>query len=147
MKSSILCEACESPFIPDCRHRVRQRFCHHVSCQRARRREGQRLRRTNLRDSLHLPALSEPANHRQLNNEAALVKPHQAALKRFHPVIIGLISQFIDSTDPQEVLAFIRRCIERGQDIMFPPRPVKQRRTLKTKGNVTLAATASGKTA
>ncbi len=147
MKPSIVCEACQTPFIPDCRHLLRQRFCHRLSCQQARRREGQRLRRARLRDSLNLEIGFIPLFRGWLNDEAALVKPHQNALKRFHPVIIGLISQLIDSPHPEDILAFIRRCIQRGQDIMSPPRVTARTRTLKTNGNVNHPTTDSGEAA
>jgi len=52
--------------------------------------------------------------------EAAL-KPHEAALAQFHPAIIRLVSQLIDSTSQEDILVFMRWCAARGQDILFPP--------------------------
>ncbi len=51
----------------------------------------------------------------------AAMKPHEATLAQFHPAIIGLVSQLIDSTTQEDILAFMRRCAARGQDILFPP--------------------------
>jgi hypothetical protein len=45
----------------------------------------------------------------RLADEAA-VKPSEAVLARFHPVIIGRISQFIDSTAQEDIADFLRRC-------------------------------------
>ena len=136
MKPSIVCESCQTPLIPDSRHLLRQRFCRGASCQQARRREAQRRRRARFRDSVNATPKCIPLHQGWLNDEAALLKPHQVTLQRFHPAIIGLFSQLIDSPHPDDILAFLRRCIERGQDILFPPSAATGRRALQRKAKV-----------
>ena len=122
MNSSIPCEACQVLFIPDIRQHRRQCYCGKASCQKSRRRESQRTRRARFRDPLYLGDNILHLSRGWLNTEAAMMKPHQLALKGFHPVIIGLISQFIDSPQPDDILSFIRRCYARGSDILSPRR-------------------------
>jgi len=59
------------------------------------------------------------------------VKPAEAGLSHFHPIIIGLISQLIDSTDPQEILLAIRRLWSRGIELNEPPAAAKRPNTPK----------------
>ena len=120
MKHSPSCQACKKPFISDSRHQDRQRFCSRPACQRARRRANQNLRRSRAKGILPLPKTTLLAPQGQLAAEAAM-KPHEAALAQFHPVIIGLVSQLVDSTSLEDILVFMRRCAARGQDILYPP--------------------------
>ena len=115
MKTSLFCHACQKAFIPDPRHIHHQRFCLSHSCQCARRRQNQRLRRGRAYRDPSPSAIGLPAGRRGITSEAA-VKPYEAALSQFHPVIIGLISLFTDSTAQEDIVAFIRRCAARGQD-------------------------------
>lgn len=66
---------------------------------------------------------------------ANVLKPHEAVLKQFHPAIIGLISQFIDSTSSPDIVDFLRKCIAQGQDILFPPRAAVPAKTRNSKPN------------
>jgi hypothetical protein len=68
-----------------------------------------------------------------LTDEAVRMKPYEAALRQFHPAIIGLISQFIDSVHPDDILAYLRKCMARGSDILFPPRTTSARFLPETK--------------
>jgi len=58
-----------------------------------------------------------------------MLKPYEAVLQQFHPAIIGLIAQFIGSGSPEDILNFLRKCIARGQDILFPPRAAMRGKT------------------
>ena len=120
MITVFVCEACNTPVIPNLRQLNRQRFCLHPACQRLRRRQNQRLRRGKAHGKLasaRVPISVDPGGW----EAEAAVKPHEAALSQFDPAIIGLVSLFIDSTSQQDILAFLRRCAARGQDILFPP--------------------------
>ena len=122
MKTSCACEACKKPFIPDPRHRHHQRFCSRAACQRARRQENQWLRRNRTQSTLRLPEAMILTAQGLPASEAAM-KPHEAVLEQFHPIIIGLISHLIDSTAQEDIAAFLRRCALRGHDILYPPKP------------------------
>ena len=121
MKTVFVCEACNTPVIPNLRQLDRQRFCLDPACQRLRRRQNQRLRRAKAHGKLASARVSAPVDPGGRDAEAA-VKPHEAALLQFDPAIIGLVSLFIDSTSQQDILVFLHRCAARGQDILFPPK-------------------------
>ena len=123
MNSSVACQACRSPFIPDARHRRHQRFCLRSQCQLARRRQNQALRRSRTQPPLTSTQAMQHLHQGWLVDEAVKMKPYEAALNQFHPAIIGLISQIIDSPAPDDILAYLRRCMARGSDILFPPGP------------------------
>ena len=120
MQSSLFCQACTKPYIQHPRHLHHQRFCLDHSCQRARRRQNQRLRRDQAQNALSRSMGVLPVGRSWVAGEAAM-KPCEAVLSQFHPVIIGLISQFIDSTSREDIVAFVRRCAARGQDILCAP--------------------------
>ena len=144
MNTSIACQACRNPFIPDSRHRGRQRFCLRSQCQLSRRRQNQALRRSRTRP-LSPTQAAQKLHQGWLTDEAALLKPYEAALSQFHPAIIGLISQLIDSPSPDDILAFLHRCIARGHDILFPPASTQRQKSpkLKTNAKIPLARRSS----
>jgi len=121
MKTVFVCEACNTPAIPNLRQLERQRFCLDPACQRLRRRQNQRLRRAKAHGKLASATVPAPVDSGRSGAEAA-VKPHEAALSQFDPAIIGLVSLFIDSNSQQDIQVFLRRCAARGQDILFPPK-------------------------
>jgi hypothetical protein len=135
MKTSFVCEACNKPAILDLRQLKRQRFCHDANCQRARRRQSQRLRRTQAQGKVPSVSSMTMVAPSGTPHEAAM-KPHEATLAQFHPVIIGLVSQFIDSSSQEDILMFLRRCAVRGQDILFPPGPKALANALNSKSKL-----------
>ena len=62
----------------------------------------------------------QAAVYKPFGVEAGL-KPTEAALARFHPVIIGMVSNMIGSIYPDDVLTTIRRLWSRGNDIVDAP--------------------------
>jgi hypothetical protein len=132
MKTFSICEACKKPVILDPRQINRQRFCPNANCQRARRRQNQRLRRTQAQGKILSVSSMPMVAPSGMPHEAAM-KPHEATLMQLHPIIIGLISQFIDSNSQEDILFFLRRCAARGQDILFPPDPKALANTLNSK--------------
>jgi hypothetical protein len=51
----------------------------------------------------------------------AVLKPTEAGLNHYHPVIIGLVAHLIDSINPVDVLRAIRSLYKRGNDIIDVP--------------------------
>ena len=118
--------------------------CPNADCQRARRRLNQRLRRAKTRRKASTVKAGPQAVPGQIKPEAAR-KPHEAGLTQFHPVFIGLVAQLIDSTSPEDILTFLRRCATRGQDILSPPTlPVPNIATLGLSPKAILKPPASG---
>lgn len=66
------------------------------------------------------PKQPQAAVYKPFGVEAGL-KPAEAALARFHPVIIGMVSHMIGSIYPEDVLASIRCLWQRGNDIVDAP--------------------------
>src|SRR6266403_2095957 len=97
------CEACGKSFTPDFRNRKRQVFCGLAECQRQRRNQAQRERR-------RIPR-KEGLRTRRL-------KPSEAAWLKKHPLIIGLISVLMGSTDLNEIETFCAAASERGRRIL-----------------------------
>jgi len=59
------------------------------------------------------------------------VKLDEAGWLLQNPWFVGLISQWIDSTDRQEIEAFCRKLCQRGMAILKPP---KMKGTPKSRG-------------
>jgi len=96
------CRACGKRFETDYRNQAHQAFCQRPECRRSRRAEAQRKRR-----------------HRS-RREASLtrrLKPFEALWLRKNPLIIGLVSVLIGSTDLQQIEAFCAAAILRGTKI------------------------------
>ncbi len=89
--------------MPDARNDARQAFCSHPDCQRQRRTESQRHRRSLQR--------KEVALTRRLN-------PSEAAWLKQNPLVIGLISVLIDSIDLAEIETYCSTLIARGMSIL-----------------------------
>jgi hypothetical protein len=127
MKTMLHCKACKKPFIPRANNRKRQSFCSAPSCQQARRSHNQRCRRRQANRNQTQSNQPQASDYKPFAVEAGL-KPTEAALARFHPVIIGMVSHMIGSIYPDDILASIRRLCERGNDILHAP-------SLKSVGN------------
>ena len=80
----------------------RQAFCNRPACQRFRRTEAQRQRRKRAKAEATL---------------TRLLKPSEADWLRRNPLIVGLISMLIGSSDRKEIEACCAALIERGQKI------------------------------
>ena len=117
MKTSLCCLACKTPLFPEPYHAHHQRYCLKPACQRARRQRTQQLRRAAVRRRAVPTASVGRASQPSFSREAVW-KPYEAVLTRLDPVFIGLIAQFIDSTDLGDIRGFLRRCATRGQDIL-----------------------------
>jgi len=125
------CEACNQPFIPRPNNCVNQRFCRAVACQRVRRLQTQRRRRSSQAGEECFGLSSAVAKHEHPLAPEAVVKPAEAGLTHFHPLIIGLVSTMIDSNDPDDILTCILGLYMRGLDLCQPPRhpiPAKPRK-------------------
>ena len=120
MNASVACQACRNPFIPDLRHLRHQPFCLCNQCQKARHRQNQTPRRARARPPVIPSRAAHQVHHGWLSDKAAMMKPYDAVLSQFHPAVISLVSQFIDSPRADDIVAFLRRCIARGQDILVP---------------------------
>ena len=97
------CRACGEPFTPDFRNRKLQVYCGQPDCQRQRRSQAQRERRRS-------PRKEAPLTRR--------LKPSEAAWLKKHPLIIGLISVLMGSTDLNEIETFCAAASERGRRIL-----------------------------
>ena len=97
------CHHCGKPLRPEARNSERQRTCSRSACRRARRVEAQRKRRRGIKkdDSL-----------------TRRLKPSEASWLRNNPVIVGLVSLLIGSTNLKEIEAFCAAASQRGQDIL-----------------------------
>ena len=125
------CEACNQPFLPSPNNRAHQRFCPAVACQRVRRLQTQRRRRSSQAEERRFGLSSVVAKHEHPIAPEAVVKPAEAGLTHFHPLIIGLVSTMIDSIDPDAILTCIRGLYIRGINLCQAPRhpkPVKPRK-------------------
>ena len=89
--------------MPDFRNRKRQLFCALPDCQCQRRSQAQRERRSGPRKETSL---------------ARRLKPSEAAWLKKHPLIIGLISVLVGSTDLNEIETFCAAASERGRRIL-----------------------------
>jgi hypothetical protein len=129
------CEACNQPFIPSPNNRAHQRFCPDVACQRVRRNQTQSRRRRSQAGEGCLWPSSTMAKHQHHVAPEAVVKPAEAGLSQFHPLIIGLVSTMIDSIDPDDILTCIQRCYIRGVNLCQASRCPKQVKPLKYRQN------------
>ena len=122
MNAKAICLGCGQALISEGnRNRHRQRFCLEESCQRVRRAESQRQRRARAR-KLRSLAGAMPGLLTLLATPEAGVRPSEAVLGQFPAVFIGLISQFVDSMAREDIEAFLRRCVVRGNEILHPPK-------------------------
>ena len=103
MTSQRNCRACGEAFVPNHRSQATQAFCPASECQRARRAEAQRKRRKASAAGGYL---------------TSRLKPSEAAWLRKNPLIIGLISVLIGSTDWQDIEAFCAAAILRGKRVL-----------------------------
>ncbi len=103
MASQRKCRACGKPFHPDYRNAATQAFCPQPECRRARRAKSQRHRRDRAR---------------QGNSITRQLKPSEALWLHKNPMIIGLISVLIGSTDIQDIEAFCAAASLRGRKIV-----------------------------
>ena len=103
MHSKVKCRACDKSFIPDTWNQNRQVFCSRPECQRRRRTKTQRKRRERSRE--------EQVLTRRL-------KPSEAVWLRKKPIIIGLVSVLVGSTDLREIEAFCAAASHRGSQIL-----------------------------
>ena len=125
------CQACNQLFIPRPNNRGNQRFCPDVACQRVRRLQTQRRRRRRQAGVGRFGFSSAAARQELPLATEAVVKPAEAGLTHFHPLIIGLVSTMIDSNDPDDILTCILGLYMRGLDLCQPPRhpiPAKPRK-------------------
>src|SRR6266481_2424076 len=103
MPAITYCPACGKSFAPDFRNRNRQAFCGLPDCQSQRRTQAQRERRKR-------PQKEVPLTRR--------LKPSEAAWLKKNPMIIGLISVLMGSTDLKEIEVFCAAASERGRRIL-----------------------------
>jgi hypothetical protein len=97
------CRACGKPFSPDYRNQADQAFCPRPECRRLRRAEVQRKRRERSRQAASL---------------TRRLRPSEADWLRKNPIIIGLVSVLIGSTDWKDIEAFCAAAILRGKKIL-----------------------------
>jgi hypothetical protein len=97
------CRACGKPFEPDYRTQANQAFCPRPECRRSRRAQAQRKRRNQARQDESL---------------TRRLKPSEARWLRKNPMIIGLVSVLIGSTDLQQIETFCAAAILRGTKIL-----------------------------
>ena len=91
-------------------------------CQRQRRNQAQRERRRS-------PRKKAPLTRR--------LKPPEAAWLKKHPLIIGLISVLMGSTDLNEIEAFCAAASERGRRILNGELPQESQNLTENKGITT----------
>ena len=103
MASKRKCGACGHHFEPDYRNRTRQAFCRRPECRRSRRAAAQRKRRSQAQRDI-------PLTRR--------LKPSEARWLRKNPLIIGLVSVLIGSTDLEQIETFCASAILRGGKIL-----------------------------
>jgi hypothetical protein len=103
MASRRKCRACGVFFSPDFRNEANQAFCPRPECRRSRRAEAQRQRR-NL--------------SRQGDRLTRRLKPSEARWLQANPMIVGLISVLIGSTDMMEIEAFCAAASLRGRKLL-----------------------------
>ena len=103
MASKRKCRACGVFFSPDFRNEANQAFCPRPECRRSRRAEAQRQRR-NL--------------SRQGDRLTRRLKPSEARWLQANPMIVGLISVLIGSTDMKEIEAFCAAASLRGRKLL-----------------------------
>lgn len=147
------CPNCGCLFIPDHRNRNRQKYCHKPDCRKASKAKSQKKwlgkpenqdhfcgptnvlrvqewRKQNpgywknskkpvpLQDSLK-SQLADNIKEKSQNADDAL----QDSLINQHPVIIGLISNFIGSALQDDIAATLLRMQQSGQDILYSQPP------------------------
>ena len=103
MASKRKCRACGKHFEPDYRNRAQQAFCQRPECRRSRRAAAQRKRRRQAQTD-------DPLTRR--------LKPSEALWLRKNPLIIGLVSVLIGSTDLEQIETFCASAILRGRKIL-----------------------------
>jgi len=99
-----------------------QAFCPRPECRRSRRAEAQRKRRERSRETTSL---------------TRRLKPSEAHWLRQNPMIIGLISVLIDSTDWREIEAFCASAILRGKKILDGTLVEEEGKPLRNQGSGT----------
>ena len=124
MKNTRKCSACKAAFTVDYRNNQRHAYCPQGSCQRARRRQEQRLRRA-LEKSRQLLTDALEGSRRLQRASPSL----DAVFSAQSPVIIGLISTLTDSRSREDIEKTIRSLWQRGQSILdqINPSAVKKR--------------------
>jgi hypothetical protein len=143
------CPNCRYLFIPDPRNQNRQKYCKKPECRKASKAESQKKwlakpenqnyfsspenvlrvqewRKQNpgywkhskksiaLQDRLKLQRADNIKNKSQFANDAL-----QDCLRQQHPVIIGLISNFIGSALQDDIVKTLLRMQQSGQDILY----------------------------
>ena len=112
MKTTRKCNACARLFAVDHRNDHHQSFCPRASCQRLRRTQAQKRRRTTRSTKASRRAVGASSRLR------AEVKPTEADLHAEHPMFIGLISMLTGLTDLEDIRPVFRRLCERGRNIL-----------------------------
>ena len=120
MASKRTCRACGKSFSPDYRNQADQAFCSRPECRRFRRAEAQRQRRQR-------SSKEDPLTRR--------LKPSEARWLRANPMIVGLVSVLIGSTDWQDIEAFCAAAILRGETILNGVLAGSNGNTLENQGN------------
>lgn len=119
MASRRKCRGCGVFFIPDFRNEADQAFCPRPECRRSRRAEAQRQRRKR---------------SRQADNLTRRLKPSEARWLRANPMIIGLVSVLIGSTDMMDIEAFCAAASLRGRKILEGVSLEEDANSLKNQG-------------
>ena len=120
MASKRECRACRKSFSPDYRNQADQAFCPRPECRRFRRAEAQRKRR------------NRPGQDHLLTRR---LKPSEARWLRKNPMVVGLVSVLIGSTDWQDIEAFCAAAALRGRKILDGPLVGADENGLKNKGH------------
>jgi len=113
------CRACGQSLRPDYRNHADQAFCPRPACRRQRRAEAQRQRRKHT-------CQDDPLTRR--------LKPSEARWLRKNPMLVGLVSVLIGSTDWQDIEAFCAAASLRGRKILDGTILDVGENTLKTQG-------------
>src|SRR5947207_13235266 len=103
MVSKRKCQSCGKRFPSDYRINGRQQFCGDAECQRRRRTDNQRSRRNRTKHG---------------GTVKRLLKPSDAAWLRRNPLLVGLISVLIDSSDLGDIQRYYSALVHRGSKIL-----------------------------
>jgi hypothetical protein len=146
MTKKIKCRHCKRLFVPDCRNRIRQRYCQNPDCRTASKAASQQkwLQKPENQDYFKGPLNTQrvvqwrkqhPGYWRRskrrhalqdrLNTQASEIDKDNAdfalqdLLNSQPAVILGLISNLIGSALQDDIAQTLRRMQQSGQDILY----------------------------
>ena len=114
MKTSRICIGCTKRFTVDNRNDRHHSYCSDLNCQRLRRAQAQKRRRTQQATGASCGVAGAGTELQ------ADVKPTEADWPAAYPMFIGLISMITGLTDLEDIKAVCRNLHERGANILGP---------------------------